>query len=262
MSELSQKLINHQKQLGERKADLIKRHNQYETKGWPSESDPTVKEFDRDLQRWLEDAERFNWERDREEASKGLLKTMGGNPGGQKGYDGPIERVGNMRDRLTAAKFVGVDGRVIETKGAQLSPLEVDDQAIKAMDQHHRTGLPVHVKGMGAAQGSVGLKTLDASMPTMTGLIPAQLLPGIVERVWPFRIADHLPSIGGDLAQFTYIKDTTSASAQAAVVGEGQTKPTVDVALTAVTDAYVIPEGVGFCQDVSDLGFCWLSASV
>jgi hypothetical protein len=26
--------------------------------------------------------------------------------------------------------------------------------------------------------------------------------------------------------------------------------------------AYVIPEGVGFCQDVSDQGFCWFSASV
>lgn len=149
-----------------------------------------------------------------------------------------IEGNNNMSDRLSDAKFVGVDGRVIETKGAQLSPLNVDDDAIKAMDQHHRTGLPVRVKGMTAAQGSVGLKTLDASMPTMTGLIPAQLLPGIVERVWPFRLADHLPSIGGDLAQFSYIKDTTTAAAQAAVVGEGQLKPTVDVTLTAVTAAY------------------------
>jgi hypothetical protein len=26
--------------------------------------------------------------------------------------------------------------------------------------------------------------------------------------------------------------------------------------------SYVIPEGVGFCQDVSDQGFCWFSASV
>ena len=25
---------------------------------------------------------------------------------------------------------------------------------------------------------------------------------------------------------------------------------------------YVSPEGVGFCQDVSDQGFCWFSASV
>ena len=145
----------------------------------------------------------------------------------------------NMSDRLADAKFVGVDGRVIETKGAQLSPLDVDDDAIRAMDQHHRTGLPVNVKGISAAHGSVGLKTLDASMPTMTGLIPSQLLSGIVERVWPFRIAEQLPSIGGDLAQFTYIKDTTTSAAQAAVVGEGQTKPTVDVALTAVTDPYV-----------------------
>src|ERR1700744_4607256 len=45
----------------------------------------------------------------------------------------------NMSDRLASTKFVGVDGRVIETKGAQLSPLGVDDEAVKAMDQHHRT---------------------------------------------------------------------------------------------------------------------------
>lgn len=159
----------------------------------------------------------------------------------------------NMSDRLSGAKFVGVDGRVIETKGAQLSPLDVDDFAVKAMDQHHRTGLPVNVKGMTAAQGSVGLKTLDASMPTMTGLIPAQLLPGIVERLWPFRIADHLPAIGGDAAQFTYIKDTTTAATQASVVGEGQTKPTVDVALTAVTDSYVKIAGKAiFTREQSD----------
>ena len=32
---------------------------------------------------------------------------------------------------------------------------------------------------------------------------------------------------------------------------------------TARTDPLiVIPEGVGFCQDVGDLGLCWLSASV
>jgi HK97 family phage major capsid protein len=227
---------------------IVSRLDELQTKGFSKNE--AIDKLANKIDQWSAENDLIN---DRIESGERFAKKIGANPGGQKGYDGPIERLENMSDKLSAAKFVGVDGRVIETKGAQLSPLNVDDQAVKAMDQHHRTGLPVHVKGMSAAQGSVGLKTLDASMPTMTGLIPAQLLPGIVERVWPFRIADHLPSIGGDLAQFTYIKDTTTAAAQAAVVGEGQTKPTVDVALTAVTDAYVKIAGKAiFTREQSD----------
>jgi HK97 family phage major capsid protein len=227
---------------------ILKRKDELISKGFTP--DQAIEKLGNQIDKWTDENESIIYAK---KTGSKYAKLRGGDDIPNPKFAKNIEGQKNMSDRLTGAKFVGVDGRVIETKGAQLSPLDIDDEAIKAMDQHHRTGLPVNVKGMTAAQGGVGLKTLDASMPTMTGLIPAQLLSGIIERVWPYRIADDLASIGGDLAQFTYIKDTTTAAAQAAVVGEGQTKPTVDVALTAVTDPYVKIAGKAiFTREQSD----------
>jgi hypothetical protein len=129
--------------LEERYADLkAGRLSSAEKESWLTDADAFTSDWD-DLKREKEGLEN---------ARKMRQKLHGGddipNPKFAKNIEGQ-----NMSDRLTGAKFFGVDGRVIETKGAQLSPLDVDDEAFKAMAQHHRTGLPVNVKGITNAQG-------------------------------------------------------------------------------------------------------------
>jgi HK97 family phage major capsid protein len=129
-----------------------------------------------------------------------------------------------------------VDGKNVTSTGGSLAPLTVDANAINAMAQSIDRGQNIRVK---AFSGDVQTKTLDSSLPTMTGLLPAQLQSQLVERVWDIRIADLLPAVTASSSSYEYLKDTTASAAQAAVVGEGQTKPTVDITLTPTTFNFV-----------------------
>lgn len=121
-----------------------------------------------------------------------------------------------------------VDCRNITHTGGQLAPLTFDGKALAAIGTSYETNAPIRVKAFET-------KTPTPSLPSMTGLLPAQLHPNVVERVWDVRVADLLPAITADSSSYEFLKDTTTSAAQAAVVGEAQVKPQVDITLTPET---------------------------
>lgn len=165
-------------------------------------------------------AEYEAWESNmtRHENGQESFKKMGTNPAG-------------LGEKPNAQLFDGlVADKNITHTGGQLAPLTFDGKALAAIGSSYETSQPIRVKAF-----SADTKTLSTSLPSMTGLLPAQLHPGVVERVWDVRVADLLPAITADSSSYEFLKDTTTSAAQAAVVGEGQVKPQVDITLTAQT---------------------------
>lgn len=147
------------------------------------------------------------------------LKNMGDNPAG-------------LGTRPTPQLFDGlVAGKNVTATAGELAPLTFDGTAIGALAASYETNAPIRVKAFQADTKTGPVP----SLPSMTGLLPAQLHPGVVERVWDVRVADLLPAITADSSSYEFLKDTTTSAAQAAVVGEGQVKPQVDVTLSPVT---------------------------
>lgn len=165
-------------------------------------------------------AEYEAWEADyeRHEHGQEFFKKMGDNPAG-------------LGAQPTTQLFDGlVAGKNITHTGGQLAPLTFDGKALSAIGTSYETSQPIRVKAFNAET-----KTPTPSLPSMTGLLPAQLHPGVVERVWDVRVADLLPAITADTASYEFLKDTTTSAAQAAVVNEAAVKPQVDITLTAQT---------------------------
>lgn len=213
MSELSRKLINHQKQLEARKADLIQRHKQYETKGWPSDNSPAVKEFDRDLQAWLDDAERFKWEREKEEACKGFMNKMGDNPGGLLSATSKA-----TSDGTPVSEHFDQHGRRITTLGRDVNPFQIDARTLDLMSKSVKTGHAFQVKLVEDGVTTKGYNTVDS-------LLPAELMPGVVERIHEPRIADLLPTISSSTLNYEYISDNTSSNTVTGITAEGVAAP-------------------------------------
>ncbi|RFZ65612.1 Phage capsid family protein [Mycobacterium marinum] len=163
-----------------------------------------------DFDAWQADCKRYK------NTTTEFMKKMGANPGGQLTGQ-PATNI-QLFDGL-------VDSKNITHTGGQLATLTFDSAAISAISKSYDNGQPIRTKAFSAE-----VKT--TSLPSMEGLLPAQLAPGVVERVWDVRVADLLPAVPATSSSYEYLKDTTSAASQAAVVGEGQTKPQVDVTLT------------------------------
>jgi HK97 family phage major capsid protein len=212
VSELSQKLINHQKQLEERKADLVRRNREFEKKGWPHEGHPGVKEFDRDLQAWIYDAERFKWERDREEASKGLMKKMGDNPGGLG------TAPSNASDGTPVSEHFDQHGRRITTLGRDVNPFQIDARTLDLMSKSVKTGHAFQVKLVEDGVTTKGYNTVDS-------LLPAELMPGVVERIHEPRIADLLPTVSSSTLNYEYMSDNTSSNTVTGITADGAAAP-------------------------------------
>jgi HK97 family phage major capsid protein len=184
------------------------------------ENNPTYTETQKQKAYELLKADFEAWEAEctKHDNLKGFALKMGDNPGG-------------LGTKPTTQLFDGlVAGKNLTHTGGQLAPLTFDGTALSAIGTSYETGQPIRTKAFNAET-----KTLSTSLPSMTGLLPAQLHPGVVERVWDVRIADLLPAITADSASYEFLKDTTTAATQAAVVGEGQTKPQVDITLTPQT---------------------------
>lgn len=148
------------------------------------------------------------------EHTKGFMKKMGDDPAGL----GSRPTTQQLFDGL-------VDSKNITHTGGQLAPLTFDGTALAAIGKSYETNQPIRVKAE--------TKTPTPSLPSMEGLLPAQLAPGVVDRVWDVRVADLLPAVPASSSSYEFLKDTTTSAAQAAVVGEGQTKPQVDITLTS-----------------------------
>ncbi|RFZ40876.1 Phage capsid family protein [Mycobacterium marinum] len=169
------------------------------------------KSLQADFDAWEADCKRYK------NTTTEFMKKMGANPGGQL-TDQPATNI-QLFDGL-------VDSKNITHTGGQLAPLTFDSAAISAISKSYETSQPIRTKAFSAE-----VKT--TSLPSMEGLLPAQLAPGVAARIWDVRVADLLPAVPATSSSYEYLKDTTSSATQAAVVGEGQTKPQVDITLTS-----------------------------
>lgn len=132
------------------------------------------------------------------------------------------------------------DGKNLTHTGGQLAPLAFDGKALAAIGTSYETSLPIRVKAFSAETKTGPVP----SLPSMSNLLPAELHPGVVERVWDVRVADLLPAITASSSSYEFLKDTTTAAAQVAVVGEGQVKPQVDITLSAQTFTFAKVAGL------------------
>lgn len=125
-----------------------------------------------------------------------------------------------------------VDGKSVTHTAGQLAHVAFDAKAIADLTNSFEHGTNIRTKSF---SGNVETKTFDSSISSsMSALLPAQLHSNLVDRVWDVRIADLIPAITANSASYEFLRDTSSGASQAAVVGEGQTKPQVDITLTDV----------------------------
>lgn len=167
-----------------------------------------------DIKAWKADAPN-------NELSQKMVKMMGTDPAS----------LGNVPSNIPL--FDGlVDGKNVNHTAGQLAPLAFDSKSIADLTHSFEHGNHIRTK---AFSGDVETKTFDSSISSsMSSLLPAQLHSNLVERAWDVRIADLIPAITADSASYEFLRDTTTGATQAAVVGEGQTKPQVDITLTDV----------------------------
>lgn len=130
------------------------------------------------------------------------------------------------------------DGKPITTTGGMLQPLEFDANAIAALSKAYETKTPV------STLVTKAFNTVETGYSLTTpGLLPAELQPGIVERVHPERILDFIPCVSCGTLNIEYIKDATTANTITGTTGEGVTAPDVTLSYEAISAAMVAIKG-------------------
>jgi HK97 family phage major capsid protein len=119
-------------------------------------------------------------------------------------------------------------GNPITTTMRDLNPLVFDDNCLNLIEKSMKMGQPFNTK---IVSGDISTKSFN----TVESLLPAQLMPGVVERIHEPRIADLLPTVASSTLNYEYIKDSTSSNAVTSFTAEGATAPDVTLTFTEST---------------------------
>jgi hypothetical protein len=71
----------------------------------------------------------------------------------------------------------------------------------------------------------VGEGVTTKSFNTVESLLPAELMPGVVERVHEPRIADLLPTVSSTTLNYEFISDNTTSNTVSGITAEGAAAP-------------------------------------
>ena len=180
-----------------------------------------------DLQRRLEKArgnpaemKSFNdaysvWESDRKQldADKfGALRASGGDFAGSGDYK-------TAGSGTPVSEHFDQHGRRITTLGRDLNPFQIDEHTLDLMSKSLKTGHAFQVKLVD--EDRVTTKGFN----TVESLLPAELMPGLVERIHEPRIADLLPTISSSTLNYEYISDNTTSNTVTGITAEGVAAP-------------------------------------
>jgi HK97 family phage major capsid protein len=174
---------------------------------------------------WEAATEKLEWEESRKVTGKNAaVRASGGNLGSgdvtAKGI--PVGALSNIRP----------NGQVIKTTGGMLQPLEFDNDAVSVLSKAFDAKTPV------STLVSKNFNTVESGYSLTTpSLLPAQLAPGVVERIHEDRALDHIPCVPCQTLNYEFIKDATSSDTVTGTTAEGTTAPDVTLSYEAITVA-------------------------
>lgn len=142
-----------------------------------------------------------------------FLKKMGTNPGGL----GSVKTTTNSDGSPVSGHF-DQNGRRITTLGRDVNPFHIDERTLDLMSKSLKTGHAFQVKLVEDDITTKGFNTVDS-------LLPAELMPGVVERIHEPRIADLLPTVTSSTLNYEFISDNTTSNTVTGITAEGAAAP-------------------------------------
>lgn len=202
-------------ELREQAENLDARYRDYKSKGSPEWMGTSI---DRDMAQWNRDWEAVSSAREKLNKGQNFMNKLGANPGD----------LGTQHDGVPTGKALSnirPNGQDITTTGADLQPLTFDAHAIKALRDGFESKSPT------STLVTKTFNTVETGYSTTTSsLLPAQLAPGVVERVHEDRVLDHIPTVPCSTLNYEFICDETSSNSVTGPTAEGAAAP--DVTLT------------------------------
>jgi HK97 family phage major capsid protein len=190
-----------------RATELQRRYKTVEAKGFPSAE---ATRLCKDIETLQDDQERLKWERSRSEAT-----AKGRGFGNAAGHD--IDSYNNGRTPVSEHFYQ--HGRRITILGRDVNPFQIDDRTLDLMSKSVKTGHAFQVKLVDEDRGTTkGYNTVDS-------LLPAELMPGVVERIHEPRIADLLPTVSSSTLNYEFISDNTTSNTVTGITAEGVAAP-------------------------------------
>ena len=125
---------------------------------------------------------------------------MGDNPGGLLSATSKA-----TSDGTPVSEHFDQHGRRITTLGRDVNPFQIDARTLDLMSKSVKTGHAFQVKLVEDGVTTKGYNTVDS-------LLPAELMPGVVERIHEPRIADLLPTVTSSTLNYEYISDNTTSN--------------------------------------------------
>lgn len=141
-----------------------------------------------------------------------------------RGFGGDIGSASNaaghdIDGRAPVSEHFDAQGRRITTLGKDLNPFHVDEKTLALMSNSVKTGHAFQVKLVDED------RVTRKSFNTVDSLLPAELMPGVVERIHEPRIADLLPTISTSTLNYEYISDNTTSNTVTGITAEGSAAP-------------------------------------
>jgi hypothetical protein len=141
-----------------------------------------------------------------------------------RGFGGDLGSASNaaghdINGRTPVSEHFDQHGRCITTLGRDLNPFQIDEKTLELMSKSVKTGHAFQVKLVDEDRVTrKGYNTVDS-------LLPAELMPGVVERIHEPRIADLLPTISSSSLNYEYISDNTTSNTVTGITAEGAAAP-------------------------------------
>lgn len=109
------------------------------------------------------------------------------------------------------------NGRRITTLGRDVNPFVIDERTLDLVSKSLDSGHAFQVKLFKDA--------VTKGFNTVEPLLPAELMPGQVERIHEPRIADLLPTVQSSTLNYEYISDNTTTNTVTGITAEGVAAP-------------------------------------
>jgi HK97 family phage major capsid protein len=204
-------------------AELNSKVKQVETKSFRG----CQKQLKQDLADYFAETETLKWEASRlgVDSKSAAMAQFGGDLGNHPGITTKSGPLSNLRP----------GGQPITTTGGQLQPLEFDANAISVLAKSYESKTPVST-----LVSTKAFNTVESGFTLTTpSLLPAELAPGVVERIHEDRVLDYIPAIGCSTLNYEFIADSTTSDGVTGTTAEGATAPDVTLSYTALTVAMV-----------------------
>ena len=186
---------------------IVNRLDELQTKGFSKNE--AINKLGNKIDQWYAENDLIN---DRTESGERFAKKMGDNPGGLG------TAPSNASDGTPVSEHFDQHGRRITTLGRDVNPFQIDARTLDLMSKSVKTGHAFQVKLVEDGVTTKGYNTVES-------LLPAELMPGVVERIHEPRIADLLPTVSSSTLNYEYISDNTSSNTVTGITAEGVAAP-------------------------------------